>query len=151
MTKTELQIATRYGRPDQQKNRWSIPRYAQQPRLQSGQKERRIRLARIWQARKAEKEGSHRLQSEDAAENQDFSQDRRQIPSLQSGEGRGSGRKEVVSRVAKNLYKVWASTAVVVTTVAKFLLLFVLFDRYHLTVELVRLIGRFPTEFPDSQ
>jgi len=44
----------RCGHPDQQKNRWSVPRYAQQPRLQSDQKERRIRLARFWQASKAE-------------------------------------------------------------------------------------------------
>jgi hypothetical protein len=58
-------------------------------------KKRRIRLAWIWQARKAEKEGSHGLQSEDAAENQNSSQDRRQIPSRQGGKGRGSGAKEV--------------------------------------------------------
>jgi hypothetical protein len=68
---------------------------AQYARPQSGQKERIIRLAWIWQARKAEKEGSHGLQSEDAAENQNFSQDRRQIPSRQGGKGRGSGAKEV--------------------------------------------------------
>ena len=38
------------------------------------------------------------LQSEDAAEDQDSSQDRRQIPSRQGGKGRDSGGKEVVSR-----------------------------------------------------
>jgi hypothetical protein len=35
-----------------------IPRYALQPRLQSDQKERRICLARFWQARKAKEESA---------------------------------------------------------------------------------------------
>jgi hypothetical protein len=38
----------------------------------------------------------HRLQSKDAAEDQDTSQDCRQIPSRQSRKGRGSRGKEVV-------------------------------------------------------
>ena len=37
----------------------------------------------------------------DAAEDQDSSQDRRQIPSRQGGEGRGSRSKEVVSLPAR--------------------------------------------------
>jgi hypothetical protein len=48
-----------------------IPRYAQQRRLQSDQKERRIRLARIWQTSEAEEEGAHGFQSQNAAEDQD--------------------------------------------------------------------------------
>jgi hypothetical protein len=59
--------------------------------------------ARIWQGGKAEKEGSHRFQSKDTAEDQDSSQDRRQIPSRQGGKGRGSGGKEVIPPVAKKL------------------------------------------------
>src|ERR1700674_5122919 len=93
--KARTSSRTRCCHRDHQENRWSIPRYAQHARPQSGQKEGRIRLAWIWQARKAEKEGSHGLQSEDAAENQNSSQDRRQIPSRQGGKGRGSGAKEV--------------------------------------------------------
>jgi hypothetical protein len=95
MTKNELQVALAAATETSKKNRWSIPRYTQQPRLQSRQKERRIRLARIWQAGEAEKEGTLGLQSENAAEDQDSSQDRRQIPSRQSGKRRGSGAKEV--------------------------------------------------------
>jgi hypothetical protein len=67
---------------------------SQQPRLQSDQKERRIRLARLWQDRKAEKEGSHRLQSQDETEDQDSGQDRRQISSRQGRKGRDSGVKK---------------------------------------------------------
>jgi hypothetical protein len=39
----------------------SIPRYALQPRVQRDQKERRIRLARFWQACEAEEEGAFGL------------------------------------------------------------------------------------------
>ena len=39
---------------------------------------------------------AHGIQSQDAAEDQDSSQDRRQIPSRQGGKGRGSWGKEVV-------------------------------------------------------
>jgi nucleoid DNA-binding protein len=46
---------------------------------------------------KQKRKGSRRLQSEDAAEDQNSGQDRRQVPSCQGGEGRGSGGKEVVS------------------------------------------------------
>ena len=50
--------------------------------------------------------------SERAAEDQDSSKDRRQIPSRQGGKGRDSGGKEVISPVAKKLYKVFqAATA----------------------------------------
>ena len=98
MTKTELQVALAAATETNKRTAGVFPRYAQQPRLQSGQKRWRIRLARIWQARKAEEEGSRRLQSQDAAEDQDSSQDRRQIPSRQGGKGRGSGGKEVVPR-----------------------------------------------------
>jgi Bacterial DNA-binding protein len=51
----------RYSHPDQQKNRWSIPRRAEQPCLQSDQKKRRICLAGFWQACEAEKESAHRV------------------------------------------------------------------------------------------
>jgi hypothetical protein len=60
MTKTELQVALA----------------AATETSKSDQKERRVRLARLWEARKAEKEGSNGLQSKDAAENQDSSKDR---------------------------------------------------------------------------
>ena len=43
---------TRCCHGDQEKNCWSIPRYALQPRLQSDQKERRIRRAWFWQTGK---------------------------------------------------------------------------------------------------
>ena len=65
--------------------RWSIPRYALRPRVQRDQKERGIRFARFWQAGEAEEIGARRLQSEDAAEDQDSCQDRCQIPSRQGG------------------------------------------------------------------
>ena len=45
---------------------------------------------------KAEEESAYWLQSQDPTEDQDSSQDRRQIPSRQGGKGRGSGGKEVV-------------------------------------------------------
>src|ERR1700722_5213532 len=90
---------TSCSHPDQEKDFGSIPRYALQPRLQRDQKERRICLARFWQAGEAEEEGSRRLQSEDAAKDQDSSQNRRQIPSRQGGKGRDSGAKEVVSDI----------------------------------------------------
>jgi hypothetical protein len=56
----------------------------------------RARLAWFWQASKAEEEGSYGLQSQDATEDQDSSQDRRQIPSRQGSKGRHSRGKEAV-------------------------------------------------------
>jgi hypothetical protein len=44
---------------------------------------------------KAEEESSHGFQSQDAAEDQDSSHDRRQIPSRQGRKGRDSGGKKV--------------------------------------------------------
>ena len=41
MTKPELQVALTATTRDHQENRWSIPRYTQHARPQSGQKERR--------------------------------------------------------------------------------------------------------------
>jgi len=96
MTKTELQVALAAATETNKRTAGSIPRDAQRARIQRDQEERRIRPARFWQAGKAEKEGSHRIQSQDAAEDQDSSQDRRQIPSRQGGKGRSSGGKEVV-------------------------------------------------------
>ena len=49
-----------------------------------------------FEAGEAEEESAHGLQSQNATEDQDSSQDRNQIPSRQGGEGRGSRSKEVV-------------------------------------------------------
>jgi len=43
--------------------------------------------------------------TQDATEDQDSSQDRRQIPGRQGGKGRGSGGKEVVSACSPRSYK----------------------------------------------
>jgi hypothetical protein len=43
----------------------------------------------VSQAGETEEEGTHGLQPKDAAEDQDSSQDRRQIPSCQGRKGRG--------------------------------------------------------------
>src|ERR1700756_748089 len=50
----------------------------------------------VLQASKAKEKSSHGLQSQDAAEDQDSSQDRRQIPSRQGSKGRHSRGEEVV-------------------------------------------------------
>ena len=99
MTKTELQVALAAATETNKRTAGVFLDTLSNLAYKSGQKERRIRLARIWQARKAEKESSHGLQSEDAAEDKDSSQNRRQIPSRQGGKRRGSGGKEVVSAV----------------------------------------------------
>ena len=52
------------------------------------------------------------IQSEDAAENQDSSQDRRQIPSRQGGKRCGSRSEEVVSRVVSFICTIVLSPAV---------------------------------------
>src|ERR1700730_3374344 len=90
-----------------------MPRDAQRARIQRDQEERLIRLARFWQAGEAEEESTYRLQSKDATEDQDSSQDRRQIPSRQGRKGRGSWGKEVV----------------------QILLLFVLFCEWNFSIE----------------
>ena len=96
MTKNELQIALAAATQTDKKTARVFLDTLQQPRLQSDQKERRIRFARFWQAGKAEEEGSYGRQSQDAAEDQDSSQDRRQIPSRQGGKGCNPRGKEVV-------------------------------------------------------
>src|SRR5260370_25611403 len=53
-------------------------------------------LPGFWQTRKAEEESTHGHQSQDAAEDQDSSQDCRHIPRRQGGKGRCSWGKEVV-------------------------------------------------------
>ena len=52
-----------------------------------------------WQTRKAEEEGAHGVQSKDATEDQDPSQDGRQISGCQGRKGRGFGGKEVVKEI----------------------------------------------------
>ncbi len=59
---------------------WSVSRYARYLGLQRDQKERRIRPARIWEIGKTEEKGADGFQPQDAGEDQDPSQDRRQIP-----------------------------------------------------------------------
>ena len=61
-------------------------------------KEWRIRRAWIWQARKAEEEGTHRDKSQDTTEDQDSRQNCAEIPCREGGKGRGSGGKEVDRR-----------------------------------------------------
>jgi hypothetical protein len=62
-------------------------------------KERRICFTRFWQAGEAEEESAHGFQSKDATEDQDSSQDRRQISCCQGRKGRGFGGKEVVKEL----------------------------------------------------
>ena len=101
MTKTEIQIALAEATQTDKRTACVFLDTLSTLAYKAVKKNGEFRLAWIWQARKAEKEGSHGLQSEDAAEDQDSSQDRRQIPSRQGGKGCGSRGKEVVSRVAK--------------------------------------------------
>jgi hypothetical protein len=96
MTKTELQIALAAATQTNKRTAGVFLDTLQQPRLQSDQEERGIRLAGFWQVSKAEEESSHRLQPQNPTEDQDSSEDRRQIPSRQRREGRDSGGKEVI-------------------------------------------------------
>src|SRR6516162_9497073 len=88
---------TRPSYSDKQEDGWSVSRYTRHVGIQRGQKERRIRIARLWEVGETEKKSADGIQSQDAREDQDSSQDRRQIPSRQGGEGRGSRNKEVVA------------------------------------------------------
>ena len=57
---------------------------------------------------KQKRKSSDGLQPQDAAEDQDTSQDRRQIPSCQGGKGRGSRGKEVAigNRTMATVYQI---------------------------------------------
>jgi len=73
MTKTELQIALAAA-TSPTKNRRSMSSIRSATRLQSDQKERRIRLARCGKlVKQQEEEGPYGLQSQDATEDQDSS------------------------------------------------------------------------------
>src|SRR6516165_10557323 len=91
---------TRPSYSDKQEDGWSVSRYTRHAGIQRGEKERRIRIARFWEVGETEKKSADGIQPQDAAQDQDSSQDHRQIPSRQGGEGRGSRSKEV----AKMLY-----------------------------------------------
>jgi hypothetical protein len=79
MTKAELQIALAEATQTNKKTAGVFLDALERNRLQNDEKERRFRPARFWQAGKAEEEGAYWLQSQDATEDQDSSQDRRQL------------------------------------------------------------------------
>ena len=95
MTKTELQVALAAATETNKRTAGVFLDTLSNLAYKAIKKNGEIRPAWLWQASKAEEEGSHGLQSQDAAEDQDSGQDRRQIPSRQGGKGRGSGAKEV--------------------------------------------------------
>ena len=61
MTKTELQVALAAATETNKRTAGVFLDTLSNLAYKADQKERRIRLARIWQARKAEKEGAHGL------------------------------------------------------------------------------------------
>ena len=65
--------------------------FAAEPKL----KERRIRPARLREVSETEEESADGYQPQDAGEDQDPGQDRRQIPCCQGGQGRDSGGEKV--------------------------------------------------------
>ena len=94
MTKNELQVGLAAATETSKRNAGVFLDTLSNLAYKAVKKERRIRLARIWQAGEAEKEGTLGLQSENAAEDQDSCQDRRQISCCQGRKGRGSGVKK---------------------------------------------------------
>ena len=95
MTKTELQVALAAATETNKRTAGVFLDTLSNLAYKAIKKNGEFRLARLWQASKAEEEGSPGLQSQDAAEDQDSGQDRRQIPSRQGRKGRDSGGKKV--------------------------------------------------------
>ena len=73
MTKTELQIALAAATQTNKRIAGVFLDTLSNLAYKAVKKNGEFRLAWIWQARKAEKEGSHGLQPENAAENQNSS------------------------------------------------------------------------------
>jgi hypothetical protein len=97
MTKTELQVALAQATQTNKKTAGTFLDTLSTLAYKEIKKNGEFVLPRLWQVGETEEEGTHRLQSQDATEDQDSSQDCRQIPSRQGGKGRGSRSKEVVS------------------------------------------------------
>jgi hypothetical protein len=76
MTKAELQSAVAAAAQTDKKTAGVFLDTLSAIALQGHQKERRIRRAWIWEARKTEEESSHRDQSKDATEDQNSRQNR---------------------------------------------------------------------------
>ena len=82
-------------------------------------KDWRICLARFWQTRKAEEEGAHGFQSKDATEDQDPSQDGRQLSCGQGRKGWSFGGKEVVKEVWRWMGRRLATDSALVRSLAQ--------------------------------
>ena len=96
MTKTELQIAVAAATQTNKRTAGVFLDTLSTLAYKAIKKNGEIRPAWLWQASKAEEEGSYGRQSKDAREDQDSSQDCRQIPSRQGCKGRHSRGEEVV-------------------------------------------------------
>src|SRR5580700_10867798 len=74
---------TRSSHSDKQEDGRSVSRYTRHVGIQRGQKDRRIRIAKLLEVGETEKKSADGIQSQDAAEDQDSSQNRREIPNRQ--------------------------------------------------------------------
>src|SRR5260221_11598061 len=96
MTKTELQIALAAATQTDKKTAAVFLNTLSNLAYKAIKKNGEFVLPGFGKLVKQE-EGSHRLQSQDAAEDQDPSQNGRQIPNRQDGQGRDSGAATVKS------------------------------------------------------
>jgi len=95
MTKTELQIALAAATQTNKRTAGVFLDTLSNLAYKAIKKNGEFVLPGFGKLVKAEEESSHGFQSQDAAEDQDSSHDRRQIPSRQGRKGRDSGGKKV--------------------------------------------------------